>query len=115
MSLIYLHNPNCSTSRKGLALLEEKGVEFTVRKYMNESEKLSVEDIKDIAKKLGVDSPMAFARKKNFEAEGVALDISDEDLFVALSEHPKIMERPILIKGDKAVLGRPVDKLLELL
>jgi arsenate reductase len=65
MSYTILHNPNCSTSRKGLDMLKEAGVEPEVRKYMNATERLSVEELKDIAKKMGGVSPRAFMRAKD--------------------------------------------------
>ena len=114
MTNILLHNPSCSNSRKGLALLEEKGVAFEVRKYMNASEQLSEDELRDIASKMGGVSPHAFSRPKNIESEGLKADMSDDELFAAMAANPKIIQRPILIAGDKAILGRPPEKLLEI-
>ena len=115
MTYTYLHNPGCSTSRNGLELLESKGIKPDVRKYMNASEQLSVAELKDIAKKMGGVSPRAFLREKNAAEAGLAEDASDEAVYAAMAENPKIIQRPILIKGNKAVLGRPVELLLELI
>lgn len=115
MAYIYIHNPVCSTSRKGLALLEENGITPDVRKYMNKSEQLSIEELKDIAKKMGVDSPRAFLRERNAKERELPEDIDGEALYEAMAADPYIIQRPIGINGDKAVLGRPNEKLLEIL
>ncbi|MFC7292033.1 ArsC/Spx/MgsR family protein [Hirschia litorea] len=115
MTYILIHNPACSTSRKGLALLRERGVEVTERKYMNASGHLSEPELRDIAEKLGNVSPRDFSRPKNIIAEGLDPQMSDDELFAAMAENPKFIQRPILIKDDKAVLGRPIEKLLDLI
>lgn len=115
MTYIYIHNTGCGTSRKGLALLQENGIEPEVRKYMNKSEQLSVEELKDIAKKMGASSPREFLREKNAKERGLPDDIDGEDLFQAMADDPYIIQRPIGINGKKAVLGRPNEKLLEIL
>lgn len=114
MSYTLIHNPSCSTSRKGLDLLTEAGVTPDVRKYMNASERLSVEELKDIAKKMGGVSPRAFLRAKDAPAAGIDAASSDEAIFEAMAENPKLIQRPIGIKGRKAVLGRPPEDLLKL-
>lgn len=114
MTYILIHHTGCGSSKKGLALLQENGIEPDVRKYMNASERLSLEELKDIAKKMGGVSPRAFLREKDavkFELPDTA---SDEEVFAAMVDNPRLIQRPIGIKGDKAVLGRPNDKLLEI-
>ena len=114
MTYTLLHNPSCSNSRNGLALLQEKGVEVEVRKYMNASERLSEDELRDIAKKMGGVSPHEFSRPKNIKSEGLKEDMTDDELFAAMAENPKFIQRPIGINGDKAVLGRPNETLLEI-
>ena len=114
MRYIILHNPNCSTSRKGLDLLKEAGVEPEVRKYMNASERLSVDELKDIAKKMGGVSPRAFLRAKDAPAAGIDPATGDAAIFEAMAENPKLIQRPIGIRGKKAILGRPPEDLLKL-
>ena len=114
MSYTLLHHTGCSTSRKGLALLQENGVEPEVRKYMNAADALSVEDLKDIAKKMGGVSPRVFLRDKDAAKFDIPPGMDDETLFEAMAENPKLIQRPIGIKGDKAVLGRPNEKLLDI-
>ena len=65
MSYILIHHTGCGSSKKGLALLQENGIEPDVRKYMNAGERLSVDELKDIAKKMGGVSPRAFLREKD--------------------------------------------------
>lgn len=114
MTYMLLHHTGCSTSRNGLALLQENGIEPEIRKYMNAGEALSVAELKDIARKMGNVSPRAFLREKDARKFDVPDDISDEALFEAMIDNPRLIQRPIGIKGDKAVLGRPIEKLLEL-
>lgn len=107
------HNPRCSKSRQTLGILEEKGVETEVIKYLDAIP--SVEEIKDVLKKLNI-SARELMRTKEDEYKTLALkDEMDEDkLIQAMAAHPKLIERPVVIKGDKAVLGRPPEKVLEL-
>ena len=114
MTYILIHNPGCGSSKKGLALLQENGIEPEVRKYMNAGERLSVEELKDIAKKMGGVSPREFLRDKDAQKFDIPPTLDDEKLFEAMAENPKLIQRPIGINGDKAVLGRPNEKLLEI-
>ncbi|MFN4183211.1 MAG: ArsC/Spx/MgsR family protein [Hyphomonas sp.] len=114
MTYTLIHNPGCGSSKKGLELLKANGVEPKVRKYMSAAERLSVEELKDITKKMGAKSPRAFLREKDAAAVGLAETASDEDVYAAMAENPKLIQRPIGINGQKAVLGRPNDKLLEI-
>ncbi|MEM9055289.1 MAG: ArsC/Spx/MgsR family protein [Pseudomonadota bacterium] len=114
MSYILIHHTGCGSSKKGLALLQENGVEPEVRKYMNATTRLSENELRDIAKKMGGVSPRAFLRDKDAIKFDLAETASDDEVFAAMAENPKLIQRPIGIKGDKAVLGRPNDKLLEI-
>lgn len=114
MTYTLIHNPGCGSSKKGLALLQENGIEPEIRKYMNAGERLSVEELKDIAKKMGGVSPREFLRDKDAQKFDIPPTLDDEKLFEAMAENPKLIQRPIGINGDKAVLGRPNEKLLEI-
>lgn len=114
MSYVLLHHTGCGTSRKGLALLQENGIEPQIRKYMNAGEALSVEELKDIARQMGGVSPRAFLREKDAAKFDIPQDLGDEALFAAMAANPKLIQRPIGIKGGKAVLGRPIEKLLDI-
>lgn len=113
MSYILIHHTGCGSSKKGLALLQENGVEPEIRKYMNASTRLSEDELRDIAAKMG-EGPRAFLRTKDAEKFGLAEDASDDAVFAAMAEEPKLIQRPIGINGSKAVLGRPNEKLLEI-
>ena len=114
MTYTLLHHSGCSTSRKGLALLQEKGIEPEIRKYMNASEQLSVDELKDVARKMGGVSPREFLRDKNAADAGIDASSSDDEIFRAMADNPKIIQRPIGLKDGKAVLGRPIEKLLDI-
>lgn len=114
MSYILIHNPGCGSSKKGLELLTARGIEPQVRKYMSAGDRLSVDELKDIAKKMGGVSPRAFLREKDAAAAGLAETASDEAVFAAMAENPKLIQRPIGINGKKAVLGRPNERLLDI-
>lgn len=113
MSYILIHNPGCGSSKKGLELLQAKGVAVTVRKYM--TDRLSEAELRDIAAKMGGASPRAFLRAKDAEAAGIDPNADDDALFAAMAANPKIIQRPIGIQGGKAVLGRPNEALLSIL
>ena len=114
MGYVLIHHTGCGSSKKGLALLEDKGVAVEVRKYMNASSRLSEEELRDIAKMMG-EGPRAFMREKDVKAAGLDPEtITDDALFAAMAENPKLIQRPIGIHNGKAVLGRPNDRLLEI-
>ena len=108
------HNPRCKKSREGLQLLEENGIEVEVIKYLDEIP--SVEVLKNIIKKLDIE-PIDLVRKnekvwkENFKGKV----LSDEDLFEAMHHHPKLIERPIVIVNQNAVIGRPKEQILNLI
>lgn len=115
MTYILIHHTGCGSSKKGLALLQENGVEPEIRKYMNAGARLSEDELRDIAKKMGGVSPREFMRAKDAEKAELPETASDDEVFVAMAENPKLIQRPIGINGDKAILGRPNDKLLEII
>jgi len=115
MTYILLHHTGCGSSKKGLALLQENGVEPEVRKYMNTSERLSVDELKDIARQMGGVSPRAFLREKDAVKFDLPDSASDADVFAAMADNPRLIQRPIGLNGGKAALGRPNEKLLEIL
>ena len=114
MGYVLIHHTGCGSSKKGLALLEENGVAVEVRKYMSKTERLSEQELRGIAKKMGKVSPREFLRVKDAEKYGLAETASDDDVFAAMAEEPKLIQRPIGINGRKAVLGRPNDRLLSI-
>ncbi len=109
-----LHNPRCSKSRAALFYLEEKGITPIIVKYLDTP--LNHQEIKQVLGKLGM-KPMELIRQTEdyFKKEIKGKDFSDEELIGAMSENPKLIERPIIINGQKAVVGRPAEKIDEVL
>lgn len=108
------HNPKCSKSREALKLLEEKGGSFEVFKYLDTPPSRS--EIVALLEKLGVSTRELMRTKEDLYKElGLAKMTDETKLIDALVEHPKLIERPIVIKGNRAVLGRPVERVIEFL
>ena len=107
------HNPRCSKSRQTLELLRENGVEPEIVEYLAATP--NADELRRVADMLGV-APAAFARKKECAEAGIDPEsVSAEDLFAAMAANPAIIERPIVVHGDRAVLGRPPENVLDLL
>ncbi|MBG22924.1 MAG: arsenate reductase (glutaredoxin) [Idiomarinaceae bacterium] len=109
------HNPRCSKSRQTLALLQEQGIEPTVIEYLKDTP--SEDEIKELLSKLGFVSARELMRSKEDVFKELELkNESDEDkLVAAMAAHPKLIERPIVVKGEQARLGRPPEAVLEIL
>ncbi|NIZ59960.1 arsenate reductase (glutaredoxin) [Sedimentitalea sp. CY04] len=108
--ITYWHNPRCSKSRAGLALLQEKDVEVETRLYLKDAP--SLKEIKQVQAALGV-APFDMMRSKDalFKEMGLSKESSQAELQAAMADHPALIERPIAILGDKAVIGRPTEAL----
>ena len=112
MLTIY-HNPRCSKSRQTLQIIEEAGAEIEVVEYLKTP--LNEAQLKALASKLGV-SAIEMMRTKEAEFKEQNLKgADDESLFAAMANTPKLMERPIVVKGESAVIGRPPENVNELL
>ena len=106
------HNPKCSKSREALSLLQEKGEEIEVFKYLDTPP--SREDIVSLLKKLGVSARELMRTKEELYKELGLAKIEEESVLIdALAAHPKLIERPILIENNRAVIGRPVEKVVD--
>lgn len=115
-SIEILHNPRCSKSRAALKLLEENGANARVTEYLKDIP--TTEELDEICRKLSIES-VSLIRAKEPVFKELGLNLKDDrdreewlDIMVA---NPKLIERPIIIKGSKAVIGRPPENLLELL
>ncbi len=108
---MYLHNPRCSKSRQGLEYLtDEKGITPMVVKYLDTP--LNFEEISQILKKLGIKASELIRKNEDYyKKELKGKDLSEEELIQAMAENPKLIERPIIINGAKAVIGRPVENI----
>lgn len=108
------HNNRCSKSRCALTALEESGQEFEVVNYLQTVP--TAEELREIIGKLGL-KPHELIRKNEsvYIAEFKGKELSDEEWIAAMVANPVLIERPILISGDKAVIARPAEKINEIL
>ena len=106
------HNPKCSKSRQTLALLLERGLEPQVIEYL--SAPPSAQTLAVLVKKMGLE-PRELIRRKEYNDLGLPPTDDAEALLELMARHPKIMQRPIVVCGSKACLGRPPEKVLEIL
>lgn len=113
--LTLFHNPRCSKSRGALELLEARGLAPTIVRYLETPP--SAAELQALLGKLDI-SARQLLRTGEEEYKALGLDdpqLSDAQLIEAMAAHPKLIERPILVAGDKAVIGRPPEKVLEIL
>ena len=109
------HNPRCSKSRQALELLKSKNINPEIILYLENP--ISTKDVEDILKILKI-SAREIMRKKESEFKEMGLsdiNISEKDLIEAIVKVPKLLERPIVINGNKAAIGRPLANILEIL
>jgi len=109
------HNPKCSKSRDSFKLLEEQGIEAKVVKYLDEVP--SKEELENVLNMLGMGSARELMRTKEVIYKELNLkdETSEEKLIEAMLAYPKLIERPIIIKDNRAVIGRPIERVVELL
>jgi arsenate reductase len=115
MTVTIYHNPRCSKSRQTLTLLEEKGVKPKIVDYLKEPP--SAVELKRILKKLGL-KPRDVMRKGESVYAELGLedkDLKDDALIALMVENPILIERPIVVAGDKAAIGRPPEAVLKIL
>ena len=113
--LTVYEKPTCTTCRKLGALLEERGIEFDRVNY--HIDPLPEEKIRELLRKAGA-GPREMLRKKEPEYKELGLDapgVTDDQLIQAMVEHPQLLERPVVERGDRAVLARPPERVLEIL
>ena len=114
MTLKIYHNPMCSKSRQALALVESKTSDFKIIEYLKNP--LTFKEIKLLLSQLNI-KPLELIRiqesiwKENYKDK----KMNDDEMINAIVNHPKLMERPILIINDKAVIGRPPEKIFDLI
>lgn len=108
------HNPRCQKSREALALLETKGVEFEVRLYMKDEESMSAAEVEEVLEALEMEAMELIRTKESlWKEEYQDLELDEDELILAMIEHPKLMERPIVMNNGKAVVARPAERLNE--
>ena len=114
-NIVVWHNPKCTKSRQALALLEARGIEPTVIRYLDEPPRAT--EIERVLRLLGIE-PRALMRKGEPPYRELRLDDASktrEELVRAMAEHPILIERPVVIRGSRATIGRPTEKIEELL
>lgn len=114
MSVKIYHNPRCSKSRQTLQLLQEKNIEIEIIEYLKTPP--TAAELSDILQKLAVE-PRALMRKNETEYKATGMDnieLSRNDLIKGMVASPKLIERPIVLANDKAVIGRPPESVLSI-
>jgi arsenate reductase len=108
------HNPRCSKSRGAMDILAERGIDADVVRYLDAAP--SRAELEDVLRRLGTDDPRAIVRTGEavYRELGLA-DADRETLLDALAAHPILIERPIVVVGDRAVVARPPERVLDLL
>jgi arsenate reductase (glutaredoxin) len=115
MSVTIYHNPRCSKSRQGLKILQDKGVETNVVEYLKTPP--DEKTLTDILDKLGME-PRDLMRKKEAEYKDNGLQdesLSKKELITAMVKFPKLIERPLVVSGDKVAVGRPPENILNII
>lgn len=108
------HNPRCSKSRDAATLLEEKGIDAEVVKYLDTPP--TKEELITVLKMLGITARELMRTKEDIYKELNLKEVTDEEeLIEAMVAHPRLIERPIVIKEGKAVIGRPIENIIDLL
>ncbi len=116
MAITLYHNPRCSKSRQTLQLLEERGIQPEIIRYLDQPP--TVAELDGLLAKLGLEDPRQLMRKKEAEYKALGLDdpaLERQALLEAMHSHPKLIERPIVVNGDRARIGRPPEAVLEIL
>ena len=111
MAILY-HNPRCSKSRQALALLEDRGIRPEIVEYLKTPP--SAAALKTLLGQLGLQAADILRRKEGAEA-GLSPDMPEAALIAGIAANPAALERPIFVKDGRAVVGRPPEKVLELL
>lgn len=108
------HNPRCSKSRQTLELLEQQGIEPEIIEYLKTPP--TVETLKSVLEQLGISARQLLRKGEDLykELNLANPDLTEEDLIQAMCEHPKLIERPIVINNGQARLGRPPETVLEI-
>ena len=112
MSVKIYHNPKCSKSSQTLALIKERGIEPDIVEYLVNPP--SAAELKDVLAKLALE-PRDIVRRKEAREEEIANDLDGAALIEAICEHPRALQRPIVVKDGKAAVGRPPENVLNIL
>ena len=112
-SIVIYHNPKCSKSRKTLEYIKDKNINPTIKLYLQED--ITEKEIKNIVKMLGI-KPIELVRQQEEEFKNYkSKDLNDDEVFSLLIKYPKLIERPIVVSDNRAILGRPPEKVLDII
>ena len=112
--MMYYHNPRCRKSREGLTFLNEKNIQPKIREYFKEN--LTHQELVSILDKLDI-RPDELMRKNEaiYKNEIKGKKLTDDQLILKMVENPKLIERPILVHGNRATIGRPAENFMSIL
>ena len=114
MSVVIYHNPRCSKSRQTLSLIEEKHIKPQIIEYLKHPP--SADELKKLLKLLGIRAHDLMRTKEDeYKSLACSPDMSDDQLIAIMVAHPKLIERPIVVNGKHAAIGRPPERVLEIL
>jgi len=112
--IVLLHNPRCSKSRAAKELLEARGVRFEERRYLEEP--LSLDELRDLAARLGRPaSEWVRTGEAAYAVTGLGAGSEADAILRAIAAQPALLERPVLVRGRRAVVGRPLERIATLL
>jgi len=113
MSYKIYHNPRCSKSRETLSILKDNGIEAEIIEYLKDTP--TEKELKTLLNQLQLNAVDILRKGESiFKEQYKGKDLTNEEWIEAMVKHPKLIERPIVVKGNKAILGRPPQKVLEL-
>ena len=108
------HNNRCGKSREALKMLEDKSIEHEVVDYMNVP--LTQDDLEDVLEKLDMDAEeLVRTKEADWKENFKDKELDEAEVILAMIEYPKLMERPIIVNGENAVVARPAEKMNEIL
>ena len=114
MKVCIYHNPRCGKSRETLKLLRSRGIDPEIIEYLKTP--LDAVALRDLVSRLGIPARELLRTKQaEYKAMGLGPDTTDDEAIRAMAEQPILMERPVVVVGERAAIGRPPEKVLELL
>lgn len=114
MRCVVYEKPSCTTCKNLAVLLKENGIDYDKQNYFIET--LSAEEIRDLLKKLQIPAfGLLRTKEKEFKERGFTLATPEDEIIEAIVENPGLLNRPIVVVGDRAVIARPIEKALELI
>jgi arsenate reductase len=112
-SILIYHNPRCSKSRETLALIRDNHGEPQVIEYLKEP--LSADELRRLIRLVGGNAhDLVRSKEEAYQRLGLSAESSDDEIIAAIVEEPKLLQRPIVVHGDAAVIGRPPQRVLDL-